>query len=54
MALSVSPPHSAAFVAGHDAPLIGERAARRGRRATEGGDERGGLKRRYPFKLKLS
>jgi hypothetical protein len=30
--------------AGNDAPLIGERAAARGRRATEGGDERAGMK----------
>jgi hypothetical protein len=28
--ISVSRPYSAAFVAGHDAPLIGERAATRG------------------------
>jgi hypothetical protein len=31
---------------GHDAPLIGERAATRGRSATEGGDERAGGKTR--------
>jgi len=28
-----------------DAPLVGERAVTRGRNATEGGDERGGVKR---------
>ena len=33
----------------HDAPLIDQRAATRGRRATEGGDGRAGVKRRYPF-----
>jgi hypothetical protein len=32
--------HPSAYVAGHDAPLIGERAARRGRCAMECGDER--------------
>jgi len=36
--------HLAACVAGHDAPLIGERAATRGRRATASGDERAGAK----------
>jgi hypothetical protein len=36
--MSVWRPHAAAFVAAHDAPLIGERAATRGRSATEGGD----------------
>jgi hypothetical protein len=36
-------PHASAFVAGHDAPLIGERAATRGRGATGGGDERARL-----------
>jgi hypothetical protein len=34
-------PRSAACVAGHDAPRIGERAAARG--ATEGGDEHAGM-----------
>ena len=33
------------FVAGHDAPIIAQRAATRGRSAAEGGDERGGVKR---------
>ena len=42
--MSVSRPHSPAFVAGHDAPLIGERAATRGRSAMEGGDEHAGAK----------
>jgi len=42
--MSVSRPPSSAFVAGHDAPLIGERAAMRRRSATEGGDERAGAK----------
>jgi hypothetical protein len=36
--------HPAASIAGHDAPPIGERAATRGRSATEGGDERAGAK----------
>jgi hypothetical protein len=36
--------HSAAFVAGNDAPRIDERTATRGRGAMEGGDERGGGK----------
>jgi hypothetical protein len=35
----------------YDAPLIGERAATRGRIATEGGDEQAGARRRYPFAL---
>jgi len=34
--------HSAAFLAGHDTPLIGERAASRGRTVTEGGDAHAG------------
>ena len=41
---SVAPPHASAFVAHHRAPLIGERAATRGRSATEGGDEHAGAK----------
>jgi hypothetical protein len=41
--MSVSHPPSAAFVAGNDAPLIGERAATRGRIAMEGGDEHAGV-----------
>src|ERR1035438_6882687 len=44
-----SRPHSAARVAGNEALLIDERAATRGRSATEGGDENAGVKRRYPF-----
>jgi hypothetical protein len=36
---------SAAFVADNNAPLIDERAATRGRSATEGGDERVGAKK---------
>jgi hypothetical protein len=39
---SLARPHPSAR---HDAPLIGERGATRGRGATEGGDERGGVKR---------
>jgi len=35
---------AAAFVAGNDAPRIGERAAARGRVATDGGDEHAGVK----------
>jgi hypothetical protein len=46
--MRVSRRHSPAFVAGNDAPLIGERPATRGRSATEGGDARAGLKMRYP------
>jgi hypothetical protein len=34
--------HAPAFVASHDAPLIGERAGTRGRIAMEGGDEHAG------------
>jgi hypothetical protein len=34
-----------------DAPLIGERAATRGRSAMECGDERDDAKRRYPFEV---
>jgi hypothetical protein len=41
--MSISRPHAATVVAGNDAPLIAERAATRGRIATEGGDERGGV-----------
>jgi hypothetical protein len=37
--MSVSRPPAAASVAGNDAPLIGERAALRGRSVTEGGDD---------------
>jgi hypothetical protein len=43
--------HAPAHAAGNDAPLIGERAATRGRMATEGGDERAGVKRRHQFSL---
>jgi hypothetical protein len=42
---SVSHPHSAAFVAANDTPLIDERAATRGRTAMGGGDEDAGVKR---------
>jgi hypothetical protein len=42
--MSASGPHPAAFAAGNDAPLIGERAATRGAGATEGGDEGTGVK----------
>ena len=49
--MNVSRPHPSAFVAANDAPLIDERAATRGRSATEGGDERAGAKARYPFAL---
>jgi len=38
--LTVSRLRPSAFIAGHDAPLIGERAATHGRTATEGGDGR--------------
>jgi hypothetical protein len=37
--MSVSRPHTSAFISSNDAPLIGERAATRGRGATQGGDE---------------
>jgi hypothetical protein len=43
--MSVSRPHPPAFVAGNCAPLTGERAATRGRSATESGDERAGVKK---------
>jgi len=39
-----SRPYSAAFVAHHDAPLIAERAVRRGRIAMESGDEHAGCR----------
>jgi hypothetical protein len=39
--------YSAVLVARNDAPLIGERAASRGRIATEGGDGDAGVKRHY-------
>src|SRR6202042_560378 len=42
--ISASRPHTPACVARNDAPLIGERAATRGRCATAGGDEHAGLK----------
>jgi hypothetical protein len=42
--MSVWRPHSSAFLADNDAPLIGERA-QRGRIATEGGDAHGGANR---------
>jgi hypothetical protein len=44
--LTVSRPHAAAYVAGHDAPLIGEHAATRGRVAMEGGNARAGVRDR--------
>jgi hypothetical protein len=40
-------PHTR-LVAGNDAPLIGDRAATRGRSAAEGGDERVGVRRPLP------
>jgi hypothetical protein len=46
--MSVSHPHSAASIAGHDAPLIDARAGSRGRIATGGGDEHAGVKRSSP------
>ena len=45
--MSMPRPHESASVAGHDAPLIGERAAARGPSATEGGDEHTGVKSVY-------
>jgi hypothetical protein len=45
--MTASRPHPAA----HDAPLIGERAATRGRIAMEGGDEHGGVEELLPFSL---
>jgi hypothetical protein len=41
--------YATTFVAGDDVPLSGERAAARGRSATEGGDERAGAKSRHDF-----
>jgi hypothetical protein len=41
--MSLSRPHSAAHVAGHDGPLIGERAATRVRIAAEAGDAHAGV-----------
>jgi hypothetical protein len=49
--MSDSRRHSPAFVAGNDAPHVGERAATRGRIATKVGDERAGVKTRHPFEL---
>jgi len=46
--MSVLYPHSAAFLAGNDAPLIGDRAATRGRSAMEVGDEHAGKSNRIP------
>jgi hypothetical protein len=46
--------YPAAFVAGHDAPLIGERAAARGRIAMEGGDARGSAKSGLSFRVPAS
>jgi hypothetical protein len=47
--MTASRPHSPAFNAHHDASLIDERAATRGRRATKGGNEHAGVKRRHSF-----
>jgi hypothetical protein len=48
----VSRPPSPASIAGTDAPRIGERAATRGRGATEGGAEHAGVKRgAYPYRF---
>jgi len=52
--LSASRPHPSTFIAGNDAILIDERAATRGRGATEGGDEHDGVKRRDPFEIQLA
>jgi len=41
--------HAGASLTRDDAPRIDERAATSGRSATEGGDERAGVTRRYPF-----
>jgi hypothetical protein len=41
-------------VAGNDAPLVGERAATRGRSATEGGDEPVRCERRHPLALQFA
>ena len=48
------PRHPAASVAHHDAPLIGERAATRGRSAMEGGGERAVVKRASSSSIKLA
>src|SRR5580693_3189713 len=44
-----APRDSAAFVAGNDTSLVGERAAARGRGATESRDEHAGVKRGFSF-----
>jgi hypothetical protein len=44
-------PRPAGPLAAQAARLSGERAATRGRSATEGGDEHAGVKRSYPFEL---
>jgi hypothetical protein len=49
--MSISRPHAPAHVAGNDAPLIGERAATRGRSVMEAGGEHTGVKGRHPFVL---
>jgi len=46
--MSASRPYAACLIA-RDAPLISERAATRGRFATEGGDEHAGAKKGCPF-----
>jgi hypothetical protein len=43
--------HPSTFVAANDAPLIGGRAAARGRSTIESGDEHVGVNRRYQFAL---
>jgi hypothetical protein len=43
-----------ALVAGHDAPLIDERATPRCRIATEGGDAHAGVKRALPVRVPAS
>jgi hypothetical protein len=40
--------------AGNDMPLLGERATARGRVATEGGYEHGGVKSGHPFERQLA
>jgi hypothetical protein len=47
-------PNSVASDAGHDARLIGERAATRGRSATEGGDDHAGVKRALSVRARAS
>jgi hypothetical protein len=49
--MSASSPHSAAFVAGHDAPLIGDAPRRACASTMEGGDEHADVGGRRPFGL---